>query len=376
MRHSPPVSKDFALPSGLPETTRVLVIEDDPGIVRAVRDSLEGEPDLALDVRLVQTPDDLEKLPLQAAGKYQVLILDLGLPSNKPHEERWEAGLELLDQMLACGVEAVPIILTAYDQDEARIRAAYGGAIGLIAKKGPETWERLRLMVKVARAAWEGRIARREVAEIRMKFMELAARLAHDLQTPGTLMDMALGIVEAGKPLPPGLLAALREALDMFRETRAFLEDVLHGTERPPQLVDTDWPLLFKRLETLARPLDRALTAGKTQMEFRNHYYGTLRADASLLRRAVMNLIANALQALSRRNIDKPLLRVISERQASELVVRVEDNAGGMDPDEGNRGPGLGLNICREIAGVHGGAVSWEKNELGGTTAVLRLPLA
>jgi two-component system sensor histidine kinase CreC len=45
-------------------------------------------------------------------------------------------------------------------------------------------------------------------------------------------------------------------------------------------------------------------------------------------------------------------------------------------PDTGRRSTGLGLSIVREIARLHGGAVSLGNRPGGGARAVLRLPAA
>ena len=112
-----------------------------------------------------------------------------------------------------------------------------------------------------------------------------------------------------------------------------------------------------------------------------------LDGDRDLLVRAVSNLVDNSLKY-------SPLgsrVRIVGERTSNHVVVKVIDNGEGIPPEylpdrvfesmvrvkprDGITGSGLGLNIVRKIAQMHGGAISAESVLGRGTTMTLVLPL-
>jgi signal transduction histidine kinase len=105
--------------------------------------------------------------------------------------------------------------------------------------------------------------------------------------------------------------------------------------------------------------------------------------DEAQLRQALLNLLRNAREAMpSGGPID---VRV--EAQGMSVVVAVEDRGGGIpteirarvfDPffSTKGEGTGLGLAITRHIVEAHGGNVTCEPREGGGTRFRIALPLA
>lgn len=99
---------------------RILVIEDDPAIVRAIRIGLTG---FGYEVLAATTGEEGHNLAKQAAP--QVVLLDLGLPDMD--------GLDLCTQLRA--ESKVPIIiLTARGAEHEKITALEGGADDYVTK--------------------------------------------------------------------------------------------------------------------------------------------------------------------------------------------------------------------------------------------------
>jgi signal transduction histidine kinase len=105
--------------------------------------------------------------------------------------------------------------------------------------------------------------------------------------------------------------------------------------------------------------------------------------DEAQLRQALLNLLRNAREAM-------PGGGPIAVRVAAEgmsVVIDVEDRGGGI-PEEirarvfdpffstKGEGTGLGLAITRHIVEAHGGAVTCERREGGGTRFRIALPIA
>jgi signal transduction histidine kinase len=104
-------------------------------------------------------------------------------------------------------------------------------------------------------------------------------------------------------------------------------------------------------------------------------------ADRDMLRRAVLNLLLNALDAMP----DGGLLRVRASAGPEGLQLAVADTGPGLSDDARRRafepffttkpgGTGLGLAIVCRIAEVHGGEVTAANGPDRGATFTLRIP--
>jgi signal transduction histidine kinase len=110
-------------------------------------------------------------------------------------------------------------------------------------------------------------------------------------------------------------------------------------------------------------------------------------ADPELLKTCFLNLMINAVDAMS----DGGLLKVSVRRRPGDgngaLEVAVTDTGRGMTPEEirgafepyystKDAGLGLGLSLTRKIVSDHGGTIEIESALGRGTTARIILPLA
>jgi DNA-binding response OmpR family regulator len=123
-----PGSQTTAAPAGAPpvleatpEAPRVLVIEDEPGIVDFVRRGLESEG-FAVDVAL----DGLEGERLALKGGFDAVVLDLMLPGR--------GGLEILESVQRAQPSLPVIVLTARGEIEDRVAGLEAGAVDYLVK--------------------------------------------------------------------------------------------------------------------------------------------------------------------------------------------------------------------------------------------------
>ena len=104
--------------------------------------------------------------------------------------------------------------------------------------------------------------------------------------------------------------------------------------------------------------------------------------DRLLLSRAVHNLLLNASEA----SPDGGTVDVRSRREGNDAVVEVLDRGPGLSPEvrarlfepyvsTKARGSGLGLSLVRDIAIQHGGTITLDDREGGGTRACFSLPV-
>jgi two-component system sensor histidine kinase HydH len=216
---------------------------------------------------------------------------------------------------------------------------------------------------------------------------QMAAGIAHEIRNP--LMSIKILVQTAASPSRATPFRA--QDLEVIEREIVRVEHVVSGFldfARPPrpdkQPVDLG-PLLEAVVSGLRGRADRQrvgiaveLPAGPV----------TTSADPNQLHQLVYNLLYNALDAQPRGGG----IRIRASAESAppsggrELVLRVEDEGGGLPPGLGERifepfvstketGLGLGLSICRRIVDAHGGRIGAEPRPAGGAVFTVRLPL-
>jgi signal transduction histidine kinase len=105
------------------------------------------------------------------------------------------------------------------------------------------------------------------------------------------------------------------------------------------------------------------------------------------LQQVVLNLILNAVEAMSSVEAEPRDLLISTEQHHTGVLVAVCDSGPGIDPTHlervfeafyttKSRGVGMGLSICRSIIDAHGGRLWAEANEPRGTIFQFTLPSA
>jgi signal transduction histidine kinase len=100
----------------------------------------------------------------------------------------------------------------------------------------------------------------------------------------------------------------------------------------------------------------------------------------------LLNLIANATDAMEWATSRPSVLRIGTACVGKEVLMTVEDNGAGIDPDDSDHifdpfftrkegGTGLGLAICRSIVEAHGGRIWAAPGVACGTVLHFTLPL-
>jgi PAS domain S-box-containing protein len=108
----------------------------------------------------------------------------------------------------------------------------------------------------------------------------------------------------------------------------------------------------------------------------------TVRVDVDQIQQALLNLLLNGAQAMQ----GQGRITIAVDAQPGMCHITIRDEGSGIPPDvreqlfepfftTKHRGTGLGLATARRIIDSHGGTLTLESPEGGGTTARIRLPL-
>jgi signal transduction histidine kinase len=108
-----------------------------------------------------------------------------------------------------------------------------------------------------------------------------------------------------------------------------------------------------------------------------------VKADADLLRQALVNITVNAIEAMERGG----QLRIYVEKNSDFAVICVQDTGPGIPPAQRDkifqlyyttkpRGSGIGLAMTFRAVQLHGGTIEVEGEPGKGTTFRVTLPLA
>jgi two-component system sensor kinase FixL len=111
-----------------------------------------------------------------------------------------------------------------------------------------------------------------------------------------------------------------------------------------------------------------------------------LYVDEIHIQQIMVNLVKNSLDAISQTGRQDGRVEIRIRKVASDVLISVTDNGHGVAESDRKHlfeaffttkpmGVGLGLSICKTIAGAHGGNLQYSQPEGGGSCFTLSLPL-
>ena len=214
---------------------------------------------------------------------------------------------------------------------------------------------------------------------------EVARRLAHEIKNPLTPIQLSAERLRRHfASAPEGAKALVEECTGTIvgevESLKGLVDEFSQFARMPaPKAVPSDLHQLV--LESLA------LYNGLFSDVMIEHRFAAdvplVRLDAEQIRRVIINLVDNAVEAMER----KGRIVVETDRDQTHNVVRivVADNGPGIPAAEREklflpyystkrRGSGLGLAIVRRIIAEHGGSIEVGDNEPRGTRFTIELP--
>jgi signal transduction histidine kinase len=267
-----------------------------------------------------------------------------------------------------------------------------------------EVWMRsLQLVVLLVSGVVLGRvIAQREQLQEILRNTErlhtistLAAGIAHEINNPLTYVRANLGLLkEHWATAAQEMSEDPRSAVGgVSTETEELIDEALHGVDRVCAIISDvkalSQPGTDRRervdLNVLIDHLVALLSSHLETVEVERHdgAIPSISGNPQQLQQLFLNLLMNARHASEAGG----KIRIATEAVGSDVVVRVQDEGSGIQPDLIARifdpffttkpvgeGTGLGLAIAAEIARNHGGEIRVASEPGFGATFRVRLP--
>jgi two-component system nitrogen regulation sensor histidine kinase NtrY len=214
---------------------------------------------------------------------------------------------------------------------------------------------------------------------------EVARRLAHEIKNPLTPIQLCAErlrrhFTQAPEPTRALVDECTTTIVGEVESLKGLVDEFSQFARMPaPRTVPTDLHVLLDDALALYQGLF-------TEVEFRRHFADALPkvgVDQEQIRRVVINLVDNAIEAMDRRGaID---LETEHDRANNLVRIVVADNGPGIPAAEREklflpyystkqRGSGLGLAIVRRIVAEHGGSIGVTDNTPRGTRFAIELP--
>jgi len=214
----------------------------------------------------------------------------------------------------------------------------------------------------------------------------LLRRLAHEIRNPLSSLDVQFQLLEEDLgTVAPQIRSPLASRLGVIRGELQRLDSIVErflklAGPSALELEPTQIELIVTHVCDLLRP-----EASRRKVEILAAVESDLpliTADSVRLTQALLNVIINAIQAIS----GGGQVNVSAAKAGENLCLRVQDTGPGIPPNELGEifdpyfttkpeGNGLGLWIAQQIAVAHGGDLHAENAPAGGAVFVLTLPL-
>lgn len=363
------------------ERFKVLLVEDNPGDARLIRESLaetKGDPfDLEIADRLAPA---LRRL---SNGGIDALLLDLGLPDSK--------GQETFDQAKAQAPTVPIIVLTGLGDEAVALKMVQDGAQDYVAKidlNGSVLSRVIRYAIARERADQQIRKFNEELehrVNVRTAELEAANKeletfsysVSHDLRAPLRHIDgFSRMLLESCGP-------------QLGAEGQKYLDRICVATQHMGNLIDD----LLKLAQVGRRVLDlkpvelsglvremldefKAETQGR-KIEWEVGPLPSVTCDAGLIKQVFSNLIGNSIKYTRRR--ETAVIEVGQTVIAGTPAFFIRDNGAGFDMKYADKlfgafqrlhqetefeGTGIGLATVHRIIQRHGGRI-WAEADLG-----------
>ena len=353
---------------------KVLLVEDNPGDARLLREMLNEDGSLEVDLVCVSFMSEAEKH--LAVGTVDIILLDLGLPDAQ--------GLAAIRRARIAAPDIPLVVLTGMDDEALAGQSLQEGAQDYLIKGQIDT----RGLLRALRYAGE----RKRLERLKDEFV---STVSHELRTPLTSITGSLGLLMGNAA---GSLSKSAERLLEIAHTNSvrlvrLVNDILDIEKLESGHVAFDVrkiqvrPLVEQTVEAIRGYAEghgvRVRIEGAVATD-------DIRADADRLSQVLTNLMSNAIKFSPPDG--EVVIAIEKERKSDAVRITVRDHGPGISVDFKSRiferfaqadatnarrkgGTGLGLSIAKQIIDRLGGEIGFADASGGGTIFHVELPI-
>ncbi len=367
------------------ETTKILLIEDNPGDADLVRLRLvEGHS--AVKVNCVnRLADGLASLTAETPS---VVLLDLNLPDSQ--------GAETFRRVLEQAPTVPVVVLSGQDDEALAIKAVHQGVQDYLIKGNISSQQldrAIRYAVERQALLRALEIAQKKQIEFKNQFL---SHVSHELRTPLTCIHQYVTLLLDGLAgtVTPDQADHLKTVLKSVNQLHAMIRDLLEAARAEsgkmkiePRCISVG-ELLHQTLAMLRPTANEKRIGMEIGLDQR---LPLVYADPDRVLEVMINLADNAIKFTPSEGAVMLQANLV-EADPGAVYISISDTGRGVAPeaknliferlyqdplavDNNRAGLGLGLFICREIIRLHGGRI-WVSSEPGqGSTFTFTLPI-
>ena len=208
----------------------------------------------------------------------------------------------------------------------------------------------------------------------------MASSIIHDLKNPMTIIKGHTYLISKEHPVVARSCSHINDEIDRLAELAEEILGVAGGSCR----VEQEPTPVAEFIDQFADFVSARLHLGNITLRVENRYDGEAPLDSKRMRRALLNIVTNAIDAIPESGGS---IEITSEEIGNEVEISVRDNGSGIpeelleslfDPFHTSTtagGTGLGLAIVKNIVEAHRGRLAIESAPDQGTTVRIVLPL-
>jgi signal transduction histidine kinase len=360
---------------------KVLLIEDNPGDARLIREMLTEAKGTHIEFENI---DSLSKgLERLAEDDIDLLLLDLSLPDGQ--------GIDVCVKATTKAPHVPIVVLTGLDDETIAVKALNIGAQDYLVKGEVDS----RLLLRSIRYAVERKQAEQRENRLHQELQmnshlasvgRMAAGIAHEINNP------LVGVI--------GFAGILKDNQDLPEQIKADVNQIFTNAQRVASI--TNRMLAFARHYTPERELVNINDIIESTLDLRRYefeknnitLYTELSqnlpetvADAGQLQQVFLNIILNAEFAMKTSH-GKGTLSITTETVNNRIRISISDDGEGIakehldkifDPffttREVGQGTGLGLSVCHGIITEHEGTIKVKSTSHKGSCFTITLPI-